>query len=97
MATAKLNAKTDTPTTKTQITKGFMLDYVKINGSEEDKAWFKALVNENKVEKDSKLPNGKAYETIDIKAVRNAFCDRFFPQLNQKKKANSFFDDVNSL
>lgn len=89
----KLNAKTDKPNNRSEITKGFMLDYVKIHGNEEDKAWFKALINENKITRESKLPNGKAYETIKIKVVREAFCERFFPNLLKK----DFFDDVDSL
>ena len=94
MATAKLNPKTDIPSSKTQITKQFMLGYIKEKGTEADKAWFKKIANDYKIERTSKL-DGKTYQDIDIKPVRQAFCDRFFPQLN--KSSNSFFDEVNNL
>ena len=46
MASAKktLNPLTDTPTNKVEITKPFMLAYMRQVASEEDKAWFKKIV-----------------------------------------------------
>ena len=101
MASAKptLNPLTDTPTNKTQITKPFMLAYIKSElASEEDRAWYKALVAKHKVMKTTNLGGvEKEYPDIDIPEVRKAFCERFFPNLVAKKKAKSFFDEVMDL
>lgn len=101
MASSKptLNPLTDTPTNKTQITKPFMLAYIKSErATDEDRAWFKALVSNpaNQKEQVNQL-DGKPYIDIDIPVVRKAFIDRFFPQLNAKKTKLSFIDEIMSL
>lgn len=101
MASSKptLNPLTDTPTNKTQITKPFMKAYIKSEkASAEDREWFKKIVSnpENQKEYKNQL-DGKLYIDIDIPKVRKAFVDRFFPQLNEKKKSMSFIDDILSL
>ena len=93
----ELNPKTDTPQSKSDITKNFMLGYIKEFGSAEDKEWFKKLVREHKVEKVSALDN-KPHNTLDIVPVRTAFCERFFNNLNKTKtKADDWFDEVENL
>ncbi len=102
MASTKktLNPLTDKPTSKTDVTKPFMLAYMKSGlASQEDIAWFKKIVAnpENHKEYISSL-DGKAYTDIDIPKVRKQFCARFFPHLNEKKKANmSFIDSILEL
>lgn len=102
MAQAKptLNPLTDTPKSKTDITKPFMLAFMKSEkATEEDKKWFKTIVSnpENHKEYVNRL-NGEVYTDIDIPKVRLEFCKRFFPQLAAKKKANkSFIDSILDL
>ena len=95
-----LNPLTDTPTTKTEVTKPFMLAFLKSEkATEEDRAWFKKIVSnpENQKETMNHL-TGLPYMDIDIPKVRLAFCERFFPQLVAKKKKNkSFIDSIMEL
>lgn len=96
MASAKktLNPLTDKPTNKVEVTKPFMLAYMRQVASEQDKVWFKEIVSnpENQKEYTNQL-NGTPYMDIDIPKVRKAFIDRFFPQLNAKKDKNKTFID----
>jgi hypothetical protein len=101
MASSKptLNPLTDTPTNKTQITKPFMRAFMKSEkASVEDREWFKKIVSnpENQKEYKNQL-DGTVYTDIDIPKVRKAFVDRFFPQLNEKKKSTTFIDDIMGL
>ena len=101
MASAKptLNPLTDTPTNKTQITKPFMLAYIKSElATAEDRAWFKELCVKHQEKKVSQLgKTEKEYIDINIPEVRLAFCKRFFPNLVAKKKTKSFFDEILDL
>ena len=102
MASSKktLNPLTDTPTSKTDVTKPFMLAYMKSEkATAEDREWFKKLVSnpENQKEYTSQLTNEK-YTDIDIPKVRLEFCTRFYPNLTAKKKKNkSFIDSIMEL
>lgn len=101
MASSKptLNPLTETPTNKTQITKPFMLAYIKSEkATDEDRKWFKELVSnpDNQEEKVNQL-DGSTYIDIKIPVVRKAFVDKFFPQLNAKKKSKSFIDEIMGL
>ena len=53
---SKLNPKTDTPKNKRELTKDFMLGYIKVNGTDADKKWYKELCYANKITKNSSLP-----------------------------------------
>lgn len=90
-----LNAKTDKPTKLSELTKGFMKDYIAYNGNDDDKAWYIALVSNNLITKKNNF-TGKEYETIDIKIVRKEFCVRFFPNLIKKDKTTkkSYLDEL---
>ena len=96
MASAKktLNPLTDTPSNKVEVTKPFMLAYMRQVANEDDKTWFKKIVSnpDNQKEYTNQL-NGTPYMDIDIPKVRKAFIDRFFPQLNAKKDKNKTFID----
>ena len=94
MAKKTLNPLTDTPMKITQLTKDFMLVYIKTNGSAKDKEWFKDLVKRNTIDKVNNL-NGEKTKGVDIFAMRKEFAERFFPQLIKEKK--SCFDLVNEL
>lgn len=102
MAQAKktLNPLTDTPVNKTDITKPFMLAYMKSEkATPEDRAWFKGIVAnpENQKEYINKL-NNQPYIDIDIPKVRLAFCERFYPNLVSKKNTKkSFIDSILDL
>ena len=97
MASAKktLNPLEETPTTKTEVTKPFMLAYMKSSkATPDDIAWFKTIVAnpDNQKQYINKL-NGQPYTDIDIPKVRKEFISRFFPQLNAKKEKNKTFID----
>ena len=101
MASSKptLNPLTDTPTNKTQVTKPFMLAYMKSEkATNDDREWFKKVVADPKNQAEKKNPlNGEVYIDIDIPVIRKLFIDRFYPQLNAKKKAKSFIDEIMDL
>ncbi len=96
MASSKktLNPLTETPSNKVEVTKPFMLAYMRQVANEEDKAWFKKIVSnpDNQKEYTNQL-NGTPYMDIDIPKVRKAFVERFFPQLNARKDKNKTFID----
>lgn len=102
MASAKktLNPLEDIPSSKTEVTKPFMLAYMKSSKAKpEDIKWFKEIVSnpENQKEYINKL-NGQPYTDIDIPKVRKLFCQRFYPQLVGKKNKNkSFIDSILDL
>ena len=102
MASAKktLNPLEEAPTNKAEVTKPFMLAYMKSGkASPEDIAWFKQVVSnpENQKEYMNRL-NGNKYTDIDIPKVRKLFCERFYPQLVAKKKGTkSFIDSILDL
>lgn len=90
-----LNPLTENPTKKTQLTKDFMLAYIKAKGTEKDKHWFKELVKECTIEKENKLKGKNIVKGLDMKTMRNEFAERFFPNL--LIKTSSFFDEVEKL
>ena len=102
MASSKktLDPMTETPKTKTDVTKPFMLAYMKCpKATAEDRAWFKAIVTNPKYQKEyvNKL-NGGTYIDIDIPAVRQLFCERFYTSLTVKKTKNkTFIDEISEL
>ncbi len=98
----KLNPVNEVPTTVNQLTKDYMLGYIKSHGNSDDKQWFKKLINENQKEKKNNLTK-EIILGLDIINIRKEFAKRFFPNLvnntNKKKKSSvaSFIDEVNSL
>lgn len=91
-----LNPLTDTPQTLNDLTKDYMLKYVKTVGTEEDRKWFKALIKNNTFE-DTNALNGKTCKKLKIKEIRRNFAERFFPNLLKRGKGTSFFDEVDGL
>ena len=96
MASAKktLNPLPDKPENKVEVTKPFMLAYMREVATDDDKAWFKKIVSNEKYQKEyvNRL-NGQPYIDIDIPEVRKEFIKRFFPQLNARKEKNKTFID----
>lgn len=104
MASAKktLNPLTDTPTTKTEITKPFMYAYMASSkASLEDVEWFSELCDDPEYRKEYKDQlHGTTYEDINVPMVREQFCLRFYPHLYQKKKSDApktFADKIKAL
>lgn len=91
-------ANGDKPTKKVQITRRYMIDYIKATEDAEIIAWFKALCNANKKEVETKA-RGK-YIDIDIVPVRNAFVEKFFPELIVDKQTTlepTIFEELDLL
>jgi hypothetical protein len=101
MATSKptLNPLEDKPTNKTQITKPFMLAYIRCEkATPEDRAWFKALCKKPENRKDYVNPfTHEEYNDIIVPEIRKEFVDRFFPQLNAKKQKKTFLEEIEDL
>lgn len=92
----KLDPATERPEKKGDIDKFYIVEYTKLFGTKEQKATIKKIINENTVERTSQLTK-EVYKDINLKTVRDAFCDMFFPELNTKKGKKDFFDLVNEL
>jgi len=85
-----------TPKTKRDITKSFMLSYIKGKKiSDEDRKWFASICLENEVEKTNNLTKEK-YNDIDIPKVRDEFIKKFFPEMLNQKKI-SFIDEMKKI
>jgi transcription termination factor NusB len=87
------------PQNKTDVTKDFMLAYIKSEkATDEDRKWFKSIVSnpENHKQYLDQL-HGTHYTDIDIPKVRKEFVDRFYPNLNKKEKKKSFIDSILDL
>ena len=83
---AKLNPVSDKPTSARDLTKDYIKGYIKAHGTAEDKAWYVALVkNTPKITKTNNLTK-QPYETDDMKTIRQAVMERFFPHLIKKTK-----------
>lgn len=89
-----LNPLTQEPQTKSDITKGFMLAYMKSGKpSKEQIDKFKEVVKANQKEYTS--PKGEKYKDIDVPKVREEFCKLFFKHLIETRK--TFTDEILSL
>ena len=79
------------------LSKGFMVTYIRDNGTDEDKAWFKEAVQRNTVARSNKLIGD--FKDINIKSLRTEFIERFdeFKNLSDSVKAKNFFDEVDNL
>lgn len=96
MAKISLNPLTDTPEKLTDLTKKFMLDYVKAKGTDKDKKWFQDLYKKHRIEKPDRLKPERTVVGIDnIGEFRKAFAMRFFPQLIKIKQ--SYDDEISQL
>ena len=97
-----LNPMTDTPTSKTQITKSFMLAYMRSEkATAKDRKWFKDFCNnqENKMTVTSNLPGVDPKTDINLKKLRVAFCEKYYPNLVAPRgnRNKSFLDLVDEL
>ena len=101
MAQAKptINPLTDNPKNKTDITKPFMLAYMKSSkATKADIEWFKELVRNPEYQNEyfNRFTQEK-YLDIDIPKVREKFVERFYPNLLEKKTNKTFIDMILDL
>ena len=98
MAKRKLSAANgDIPESRSEIDRTYIVEYTKIHGTEEQRKEIKKLILDNTVEKTSQLTK-KPYKDINLKVVRDKFCEMFFPQfVVVKGKKKTFFDLVDEL
>ena len=83
---AKLNPVTQLPNTARDLTKDYIMGYIKAHGTAEDKAWYVALVSTTpKVKKINNLTK-QEYETDDMKTIREKVIEKFFLHLKKKDK-----------
>lgn len=91
----ELDAKTQDPQYKNQLTQNYMLDYVLARGTKKDQIWYYKLVL------DSKKPikrGDKEFVVLDVQSVRKAFAEKFFPDLGKAKpKKVNYFDKIEAL
>lgn len=84
-------------TSKTQLTKEFMLCFIKNRNNKEDAQWFVDLMREN--EKEVPLNSGKAKnktgKSYDFATIREEFAKRYFKKISDeyKKAQKKTFDD----
>lgn len=92
----KLDPRTDKPDRKSDIDKYFIVEYTKLHGTPEQRKTMKDFIAKHTVTRVSQLTH-KEYQDIELKIVRDKFCEIFFPQLMGKKGKKSFFDLVDEL
>lgn len=93
----KLDPRIDKPEKKGDIDKNFIVQYALLHGTREQRAELKKCILAHKVERESPLTKSK-YDDIELKPVRDKFCELFFPNLIVKKSPKkSFFDSVEEL
>ena len=80
--------KKNTPTKKTELTKDNMLKFIKTYGSPEEKQWFVDLMKGNTITKTNNL-TGKDVTGYDLPKIREAFAQKFFPEISAKNKSAS--------
>lgn len=97
MAKIKRDLNKDKPTSKSQLTKENMLEFMR-DKPKKDREWFVKLMKSNTKKKKNNL-SGKTIEGYDLPTIRTAFAEKYFPELNEKKSSNrkSFEDALNSL
>ena len=103
---AKIDLKLNPPKDKRALTKENMLDFIKKYGTDEDKAWFVKLMNDNKKQVPNNLDKEKIVTSYKFEIVREEFAKRFFPGISKKGKKDSkkkdtkkpsFEDELNAL
>lgn len=71
---------------KADLDKDFMTAYVLTNGSAEDVEWFGTLIKSNAVKRSNNVRGGD-YISIELKVVRDAFCEHYEEFYRFSKKA----------
>ena len=96
----RLNVLTDTPESLSDLTLDFMYDYIKLKGKKADKEWYAGVVSDLWGKKYNNLEKAEIDGITDIPALRKQFAERFFPNLNNRKKKKdeeSYLDKVKGL
>ena len=97
MAKKNIDLIKETPTSKAQLTKENMLNFMKDKSLEERK-WFVGLVKSSTKEKKGNTSD-KTVIGYDMPKIRTEFATKYFPELNKKKTPSSkaFEDELNKL
>ena len=89
---AKINYP-DTPKTLSDVTLDYMKEYVTEKGNKEIKVWYYKLYQNNMKDFPNHLKGTRGHENApdtirraDVKPIRRAFCEKFFPGLLKKNK-----------
>ena len=92
----ELDAATEDPKFMYHLTQTYMKEYVQKRCSKEDQIWFYKLVLGSKKEV---TRGGKTFEVLDQTKVRQAFAEKFFSNLLDKKSKSkpSYFDEIAAL
>ena len=102
MAKRTLDPMTEVPSKKSELTKPFMLAYLRsAKATKEDVIWYREFVNnpDNRKENTNHL-DGSTYNDIDITKVREAFGKKFYPFLYEErknKKKKSFEEEIDDI
>lgn len=94
------------PTKKTELNKDSMMKYINEHATVEETEWFIELCANNRENKVNNL-SGETINGYNIKAIREEFAKKFFPDISEKgklakKKANkskkpTFEDNLEAL
>lgn len=98
MAKKKIDLNNEIPTSKAQLTKENMLEFMR-DKPKKEREWFVKLMKSNTKKKKNNL-SGKTIDGYDLPTIRTAFAEKYFPELNEKKSSSSrktFEDALNSL
>lgn len=83
---AKKNPVFDAPTSARDLTKPFLAEWFKAHGTEEDKIWYVSLVSNTPKKQKTNNLTGETYMDDDMKTIRKAVIDKYFPHLKKEKK-----------
>lgn len=97
MKKEKIDLTKEKPTSKAQLSKENMLEFMR-DKSKKEREWFVKLMKTNTKKKKNNL-SGKMIEGYDMPKIRTEFANKYFPELNEKKPSNkkTFEDALNSL
>jgi hypothetical protein len=73
---AKTKTKYGAPQRYADITKAFVIAYIRDNGSDEDKAWYIELISKPENQMPRATKNGTKQD-LKMKNIRRAFCEKF--------------------
>lgn len=83
---AKKNPVFDAPTSARDLTKTYLQEWFKAHGTEEDKIWYVSLVSNTPKKQKTNNLTGETYMDDDMKTIRKAVIDKYFPHLKKEKK-----------
>lgn len=85
------------PTTKSELTKSVMIQYVYARRNRDDILWYKETVAKYTKERKSNFDK-TVFKDVELKSLRKDFIKRFFPELGKSKvKHETFLEAVDEL